>query len=351
MSAQGFEIRPLNLRSATDHEYACLNEFKNILRSEVLPEDPLFPYSEDVQRWRTMPDFQKETAWAVWDEKGEKIIAFGEGYVWYTGDNEHLAQFSIEVLPEHRQQGLGRRILSHVVEFAHCHKRRLLVSGSNDRVPASGAFLARLGARQGLLDRTNQLRLSELDRSLIERWMLQSRSLLDTFDLGLWNNAYPEDHLVAIAHLIKELANDEPRDDLEMEDFNITPEFLRQLEQNIFAAGTKRWSIYITSRVGNHLVGLTEVFWNPNRPTILEQGFTGVLVAYRKKGLGRWLKAEMMTRILHERPEVEVIRTGNSNSNAPMLKINNSMGFKPFIARAVWQVDVEVVEKYLSATA
>lgn len=45
--------------------------------------------------------------------------------------------------------------------------------------------------------------------------------------------------------------------------------------------------------------------WNPNRPMILEQGFTGVYPEYRNKGLGRWLKAEMMQRILRERPEVE----------------------------------------------
>ena len=70
MPAEGVEIRPLNLRSANDHEYACLNVFENLLRGEVLPEDPPFPYSEDVQRWRTMPDFQKETAWAAWDKIG-----------------------------------------------------------------------------------------------------------------------------------------------------------------------------------------------------------------------------------------------------------------------------------------
>jgi hypothetical protein len=30
-----------------------------------------------------------------------------------------------------------------------------------------------------------------------------------------------------------------------------------------------------------------------------------------------------------------------------MLKINTEMGFKPYIANIIWQVEIEKVEKYL----
>ena len=94
-------------------------------------------------------------------------------------------------------------------------------------------------------------------------------------------------------------------------------------------------------------MGLTEVIWSLNRPHILNQGFTAVYPDYRNKGLGRWLKAEMITKILNERPEVQFIRTGNANSNAPMLKINNEMGFQAYYASTIWQIDTAQVEKYL----
>ena len=42
---------------------------------------------------------------------------------------------------------------------------------------------------------------------------------------------------------------------------------------------------------------------------------------------------------LGERPEVEVIRTMNANSNAPMLKINIEMGFKHYRSNTLWQVE------------
>jgi GNAT superfamily N-acetyltransferase len=70
---------------------------------------------------------------------------------------------------------------------------------------------------------------------------------------------------------------------------------------------------------------------------------------YRGRGLGRRMKAEMVTRILRERPEVEVIRTGNANSNVPMLRINNEMGFKPYTEEAIWQVATDAVADYLAS--
>ena len=49
--------------------------------------------------------------------------------------------------------------------------------------------------------------------------------------------------------------------------------------------------------------------WNPNRPELLGQGMTGVFPQYRNRGLGRWLKAAMLDKVLKERPQVKYVRT------------------------------------------
>ena len=90
------------------------------------------------------------------------------------------------------------------------------------------------------------------------------------------------------------------------------------------------------------------MLWNPNRPALISQGMTGVFPEYRNRGLGRWLKAEMLDRILTKRPQARFVRTGNADMNAPMMKINNELGFKPYIAECVWQVETEKVAEYLS---
>jgi GNAT superfamily N-acetyltransferase len=105
--------------------------------------------------------------------------------------------------------------------------------------------------------------------------------------------------------------------------------------------------VYVRERKTETLAGNTEIFWNPNRPEHIWQGFTGVLPDHQGQGLGRWLKAEMLQRILRDRPEAAHIRTGNADMNAPMLKINEEMGFRLFSTQIVWQVSLEAVEAYL----
>jgi mycothiol synthase len=341
-------FQSLDLGQASENDYACLNQFKNILNSEYLPDDPPIPLEERVQGWKSIPQFVEYKVYVVWDTDKSKIIACCEIEIYHTGDNEHLTDFMIEVLPEYRNQRIGSQALEILLPFAKMHKRTLWMTSSNDRIPASSLFLDRLGARRGLETFINQLKLVDFDRSLVDRWLEQGRELKEEFDLGLWDGAYPDAYLNDVSSLFEEVGNDQPRDDLEMEDQNFSAQMMREIDQNMFARGHRRWTMFLTDRASGKLAGLTEVIWNPNRAMILNQGFTGVYPSYRSKGLGRWLKARMMEKVLSERPEIEVIRTRNANSNAPMLKINVEMGFKPYIASAIWQVETGKIEKYLA---
>jgi len=74
---------------------------------------------------------------------------------------------------------------------------------------------------------------------------------------------------------------------------------------------------------------------------------TGVYPEYRGKGLGRWLKAAMLDRIMKEHPEIKYVRTQNADMNAAMLKINNDLGFQPYNAITTWQIDIDKVLEYL----
>jgi hypothetical protein len=67
----------------------------------------------------------------------------------------------------------------------------------------------------------------------------------------------------------------------------------------------------------------------------------------RKLGLGRWLKAAMLERIFEELPQACYVRTGNANSNAPMLRINHELGFRHYISLTFWQMDLPSVRAYL----
>src|SRR5512141_1428556 len=140
-----FEIRPFSIRSGSVADYACLNEFKNIMRLEALPEDPPVSLAEDVERWHSLPDYIQERTWVAWDGASRRITAFGAAEIQLTGDNEHLLYFTIQVLPERRRQGLGRQMLRLIVDHARTHDRRLMITENNGNVPAGAAFLSDMG--------------------------------------------------------------------------------------------------------------------------------------------------------------------------------------------------------------
>lgn len=68
---------------------------------------------------------------------------------------------------------------------------------------------------------------------------------------------------------------------------------------------------------------------------------------YRHRGLARRLKAEMLGIIRREVLGAESIRTRNDDINEGILSINWEMGFRPFIARTDWVLDVATVRAHL----
>lgn len=346
MSPPPISIRPFDFKAASPEEYAAYNRFANLMQAERLPDDPPTPVEELIARMQNLPPVVTVHTWVAWDAESDQIVASATIQILHMAENQHLAPIQIDVLPDYRRQGLGRRLLSLLVPIAQAENRRLLMAESNERVPAGGAFLQHLGAQPGLASHTNQLALEQVDPTLIQRWLERADALNQEFELGFWEGPYPEEELEAVAHLMRVL-DDQPTDELEIEAFKLTPDLLRQMEQMLFAAGGQRWTCYVRERASGEFAGYTDVTWRPSRPHLVEQGGTGVFPRYRNRGLGRWLKATMLARLMQQRPETRYIRTGNADANGPMLKINRELGFQPYISETAWQVETTQVQAYL----
>jgi GNAT superfamily N-acetyltransferase len=340
------EIKPFNLRHASEAEYAALNVFQNQLRLERLPDDPPLSLQQDIAAAQNIPSFVDVVAWAVWE--GERIVAGVNIAFLRMEQNQHLAQFDISILPELRRQGWGKRLLALAMPAVKRENKRLLMSNTNSNVPAGEAFMKRLGAEMGLAMRVNQLKLAELNRALVSEWVMRAPERAVEFELGSWLGPYPDAVLPAIADLMN-VMNDQPRDNMDVEDMHFTPEHIKQMEEGMVKRGFEHWTLYVRDRATGELAGFTDVVWNPEKPELVNQGNTGVWPKYRNKGLGRWLKAAMLEKILHDRPQAKYIRTSNAYSNEPMLKINDELGFKEYMANLTWQVATEKVEAYLAS--
>ena len=304
---------------------------------------------KSIQELHNIPSFVDVLIWCAWDTNHHEIIAAAITQLLRTKENQHLAQFDISVQPDFRRQGLARQLLALVTQTAQADNRRLLLAVTFDRIPAGEAFMTRLGSQCGLEAHVNQLRMTDLDQHLIEDWIKLGQAHNSEYELGLWEGPYPEEQLTAVATLVG-LTNQQPSGELEIEDMRITPDLLRQSEQLIFARGSQRWTFYIVEKASGRFIGYTETTWNPNRPEILTQDMTGVFPEHRNRGFGRWMKAAMLEKVLKDRPQVKYVRTGMADSNAAMLKINHALGFKPYMANTLWQVEIDKVLAYLAET-
>lgn len=340
-------IREFVPRQASEAELQAYHHFKTRIYAEFWPEDAIPPIEDSLGWLFNAPALMDIKRWLVWDDDETQVIAFAEVETWNVEDNQHLASFEVLILPAYRRQGIGSQLMPLVTAEARLRNRRLLQTWVDGDSVSGKNWLTRLGAKAGLEMTTNQLNLAELDHAMIQDWIQRAHERAEGFVLETITGPFAEESLVELAHLFN-VMNDAPRGSLDVEDEKVTPDNLREWDQSTFKRGHERWHMHIRHVETGELAGYTQVNWNPYRPDILQQWGTGVWPKYRNKGLGRWLKAAMLDKVLLKRPQVKRVRTGNADSNAPMLKINYELGFKPFKAFIIWQVEVEQVEKALN---
>lgn len=337
-------IEPFVPARAADEEFVDLNALGNRIRAERVPDDPPVPLSVTKAQMLNLPPELEARFFAARDDAGA-LVGFAQAGISLTGDNDHLAHFDIEILPERRQQRIGAQLLARAVEFAEANDRRLLVAGSSESIPAGAAFLERIGGRPGMENTTNQLVLADVDRTLVAAWIAAGEALPD-YDLEWLDGPIPDDRLDEMAGVF-ELMNDQPFDEIEFNDEHMTAARVRASDEALFAQGVERWIAVARHRSSGALVGFTEMVYRPEIPQRLGQGGTAVDPKHRGHKLGKWLKAAMVERVLRERPTAAVIRTGNANSNVAMLAINHQLGFRAFRAGTMWQLETATARGYL----
>jgi GNAT superfamily N-acetyltransferase len=65
------------------------------------------------------------------------------------------------------------------------------------------------------------------------------------------------------------------------------------------------------------VAGLSEAGWDIRAPSIVRQRLTAIARSWRRRGVGRALKAAMLRQVHETHPEPTVIGTNNAEVNAP----------------------------------
>jgi GNAT superfamily N-acetyltransferase len=344
MSESDLDIRPFDPLAASDADLSALYALEVALFQEGHPEVPpvsLEAFAKDMRRvWPR----SKTSHWVA--RQTAEVIGWARLDISTTETNARSAGLWIGVQSELRRRGLGRALLSRAAGIAEETGQTELVVWTSSHAPAGGAFVQRIGGDVSVEHQDSALDVLDVDRAFLNDGLARGATLAREYELVTNEGPWPDAGIETVC-LMYEIMNTAPHQAV-FDPEPTTPADIRLRESFQATAGIKRWTMYVRPAGSETIAGFTEVYWRPDAPTFIEQGDTGIAPEHRGKGLAVWLKASMLAKILRERPGVQRIQTGNATTNAPMLSINQRLGFKPTHSAFMWQAPLESVLSYLA---
>ncbi len=258
-------------------------------------------------------------------------------------DNRHGAEVTVAVRPDRRRRGVGRAIVGNMTELAQADGRTVLNSIVD--VPLDRAadhpslfFAPNVGFDATLGGNTRHLalpidgtRLDEL-RAEVARGRGAAAYRTLTFEAP-WPTGYLDDQ----CKLFQCMSTDEPHGDDEHDEEVWDAERVRENDALHDARGA-RYLVAVAEHVASgRLVACTELSLARDAPQQAFQMLTVVHPEHRGHRLGLAVKLANVEVLARQAPAVRTIVTGNAAVNAPMIAVNDMMGFRIAGEGMFWQ--------------
>jgi GNAT superfamily N-acetyltransferase len=258
-------------------------------------------------------------------------------------DNVHGAEITVAVHPDHRRRGVGTAVVEGMGERARTGGRRVLnsivdvpVGRASDH--ASLFFAPKLGFEAALAGNTRHLalpvppaRLAELHAEVVRARDAAAYRIL-TFEAP-WPESFVEDQCA----LFMCMSADEPHGDDGHED-EIWDRARVSENDALRVARGARFLVAVALHVeSDRLVACTELVLAAGAPQQAWQMLTVVHPEHRGHRLGLAVKVANLEALQTLAPAVRLIDTGNARVNAPMIAVNDMMGFQIASEGMFWQ--------------
>ena len=278
-------------------------------------------------------------------EPPEVYLAHADGEPVGTGaydtsewDNQHLAWFRVEVLPEARRRGHGSAVLSALLDRARAEGRTSAGIDGWESATADG-FAERHGFAPKTVEVCRWQYPQQTDRDALAVLQTEAAPYAADYELVRRFGASPDDELDAMAALTAAI-NDAPLDDLDVEDEVFTAQRVRDYEDAQIQRGFRLHRVFARHRGTGELAGHTVVVVDEERPHLAEQHDTSVLRAHRGHRLGLLLKADMLHWLAETQPQIASIETWNAASNDHMIGVNEVLGYRVMGRAVAYQRDL-----------
>jgi GNAT superfamily N-acetyltransferase len=264
-------------------------------------------------------------------EADGRLVAMGQVmHIWW---NFHPRRYvlRVEVDPAWQGRGLGSALFDRLWSTVTGWNAELVRANAAAAAPRGAAFLERRGFHEWRRRWDSVLIVADAETPALEVAAAQVQAA------GIEIATYAERVAVtgeALARALYALEMQANRDEPAMEASGELITFA-QFAATELDLPTALPAAHFLAFDGPRVVGVSRLAADPRQPDVLHQAFTGIDPAYRGRGVAQALK---LRTIAYARAHgAREIRTVNDSSNAPMIHINDAIGFRRAAATVVFE--------------
>ncbi|NDL57541.1 GNAT family N-acetyltransferase [Phytoactinopolyspora mesophila] len=245
-------------------------------------------------------------------------------------DNLKLAEPEIWVRPEARRRGVGTLLLQTAYEAAREHGRSSLLTyleGPASTDMTAGTFFAEHHGFTRRITEIARVQRPPFDLDAIAKAVDEAEPMAAGYEILTWTVRAPDEHIDEVARLEARLSTDAPLGELDYEAEVWDAARIRKSEERAAEMGRQTWSAVAVLPDGT-MTGLTTLSISRESDDNGFQDTTIVDPAHRGHRLGLLLKAANLRQVLRDRPGIQAIWTWNADSNAHMISVNETLGYR-----------------------
>jgi GNAT superfamily N-acetyltransferase len=308
----------------------------------------------DVERWPTLGGWTRREAHALVSPKDAALEYRCLSAVDATGttvgialcelprrENQHTASFDVRVRAEDRRHGVGSALVAEVERTMTADGRSVLngifeVPTAMLDADLAGTFARCMGfvSTQTGNRRHLTLPIDPGRRAHLEAEAAPAGVGYRTFTfMAPW----PTEYLADQCELYRRMSTDAPSGDEGHEEEAWDAQRVEEFDQVLVASDMKKLVAATDHIESGRLVAFSEVVLPRDHPQEGWQWATLVLREHRGHRLGLAVKLANLDALASRSPEVQLISTGNAQQNAPMIAVNDMLGFEVVATGTFWQ--------------
>ncbi|HQU26297.1 MAG TPA: GNAT family N-acetyltransferase [Acidimicrobiales bacterium] len=245
-------------------------------------------------------------------------------------DDPRLARAELFVDPARRRRGHGTALLAGLVEQVRALGRdtlmvRVLVIPGGE---AARAALAFAGARGLTHTSTSVRRVWDLDPGALGALVARGRTRAVGYEVLTLDGPTPQALLAERARLAGLIAGSVPDAGAGAHEERWSSDRVRDLERHVATMGRRLVVALARERASGRLVGFSEVTVSRARPRTAYQWGTFVEPDHRGRGVAGSMKVAAARALVAVSPATTRIVTENDARNAPVIAMNEALGFR-----------------------